>query len=235
MPRIQFLSDIRSLSAEIAALDGAAGAPAIAARLPKKWIVVDGDERVDVSAEWLIAILTAAPATPGTWPATRSTLVRRLTSMGDEVESAGDAGRAQARAQARTAIETILAQSEFQPSAASKWRDRLQERVGKWFEDVMGRFGGGRGAARNTALMFAWAAALAALVGLGVWTARTIADRPRGASLDLGSSCRVPPARARVGAARGRRGACGGHPRCRPVCLRRGSGAPRGAGRLAHR
>ena len=122
--------------------------------------------------------------------------------MGDEVESAGDAGRAQARAQARTAIETILAQSEFQQSAASKWRDRLQERVGKWFEEVMARFGGGRGAARTTALVFAWAAALAALIGLGFWTARTIADRPRGASLGLGSACRVPPTRARAGAAR---------------------------------
>ena len=193
VPRIQYLSDIRTLSAKIAALEDAAGAPAIAEALPKKWVVVDGGERFDVSAEWLIAGLTEAPAKPGTWPATRSVLVRRLTSMGDEVQSAGDAGRAQARAQARTAIETILAQSEFQQSAASKWRDRLQERVGKWFEDVMARFGSGRGAARNTALIFAWAAALAALIGLGFWTARTIADRPRGALLDLGSSAATRP------------------------------------------
>lgn len=113
--------------------------------------------------------------------------------MGDEVESAGDAGRAEARGQARTAIETILAQREFQQTAAGKWRDRLQEQVGRWFEDLMGRFGGGRGTARNTALIFAWAAALAALIGLGFWAARTIAHRPRGAALDLDSSAATRP------------------------------------------
>ena len=193
VPRVQFLSDIRALSTEIAGLEEAAGAPAIARTLPRRWVVIDGDDRTDVSAEWLIASLTDAPAKPGSWRATRSVVVRRLTSIGDEVASAGDAGRAEARAQARTAIATILAQSEFQQSAASKWRDRLQERVGKWFEEVMGRFGGGRGAARNTALIFAWAAALAALAGLGFWAARTIADRPRGAALDLGSSAVTRP------------------------------------------
>lgn len=193
VPRIQYLSDIRTLSAKIAALEDAAGAPAIAQTLPKKWIVVDGGERVDVSAEWVIAGLTEAAAKPGTWPATRSVLVRRLTSMGDEIQSAGDASLAPARAQARTAIETILAQSEFQQSAASKWRDSLQERVGKWFEELMARFGSGSGATRGTALMFAWAAALAALIGLGFWAARTIADRPRGALLDLGASAAARP------------------------------------------
>jgi hypothetical protein len=193
VPRSTYLSDIRALSAEIGALEDAAGAPAIAETLPKKWVVVDGGDRFDVSAEWVIASLIEARAKPGNWPATRSVLVRRLTSMGDEVESAGDAGRAPARVQARSAIETILAQSEFQQSAASRWRDRLQARVGKWFEEVMARFGSGPGAARNTALMFAWAAALAALIGLGFWTARTIADRPRGALLDLGSSAVTRP------------------------------------------
>ncbi len=178
---------------EIAALEDAAGAQAVAATLPRKWVVVDGDERTDVSAEWLIVSVTDAPAQPDRWRATRTVIVRRLTSLGDEVESAGDAGRAQARAQARTDIETILAQSEFQQSAASKWRSRLQERVGKWFEDVMGWFGGGRGAGRTTALILAWAAALAALIGLGFWTARIISDRPRGASLDLGTSAAMRP------------------------------------------
>ena len=99
--------------AEIAALGRAADAPALAGRTPGGVDVVDGDERVDVSAAWLIAALTAAPAKPGTWPATRAALVRRLKSIGDESESAGDASRAQSRAQARAAVETILARERI--------------------------------------------------------------------------------------------------------------------------
>jgi hypothetical protein len=97
------------------------------------------------------------------------------------------------RAQARATVETILAGSEFQQSGASRWRERLQERVGKWFEDLLGRFGAGRGAARGTALVFAWAAAIAALIGLGFWFARTIADHPRGSVLSLGSGAIARP------------------------------------------
>ena len=191
--RSQFPADLETLGNEIAALGRAADAPALAGRIPESWRVVDGDERVDVSARWLIAALVAAPAKPEAWPATRAALVRRLKGIGDEIESAGDASRARSRAQARAAVETILAGSEFQQSAASRWRERLQERVGKWFEDLLGRFGAGRGAARGTALVFAWAAAIAALIGLGYWLARTIAEHPRGASLGLGSGAATRP------------------------------------------
>jgi Domain of unknown function (DUF4129) len=194
--RSQLPADLETLAAEIAALGGAADAPALAGRIPESWRVVDGDERVDVSASWLIAALVAAPAKPEAWPATRAALVRRLKGIGDEVASAGDANRARSRAQARAAVETILAGSEFQQSAASRWREQLQERVGQWVEDLLGRFGAGRGGARRTALVFAWAAAIAALIGLGYWLARTIADHPRGAPLSLGSSV-APRPRAR--------------------------------------
>ena len=184
--RTQFPAVLEALAAEIAALGRAADAPAVAGRIPESWRVVDSDERVDVSARWLIAALVSAPAEPAAWPATRTALVRRLHGVGDEIESGGGANRARSRAQARAAVETILAGSEFQQSAASRWRERLQEQVGQWFEDLLGRFGAGRGAARDTALVFAWAAALAALIGLGYWLARTIAEHPR-SPLSLGS------------------------------------------------
>jgi hypothetical protein len=184
--RSQFPSHLETLGAEVAAIGRAADAPALAARISESWRVVEGDERVDVSARWLTAALIAAPAKPDVWPATRAGLLRRLEGISDEVESAGDASRARSRAQARAEVEAILAGSEFQQSAASRWREQLQERVGKWFEDLLGRFGAGRGAARGTALVFAWAAAIAALIGLGYWLARTIAEHPRGAALDLG-------------------------------------------------
>ena len=132
--------------------------------------------------------------------------------MRDEVAAAGDANGARSRAHARSAIESILARSEFQQSAASRWREQLQERVGKWFEDLWARFGRGRGTARGTALVFAWAAALAALIGLGFWLARTIADRPRGAALGLGAGAVARP-RARELALRALAAARLGHTR----------------------
>jgi hypothetical protein len=191
--RSQFPSHLEALGVEIAAIGRAADAPALAARIPESWRVVEGDERVDVSARWLIAALVAAPAKPEVWPATRAALLRRLEGVAHEAGSAGDASRARSRAQARAEVEAILASGEFQQSAASRWREQIQERVGKWFEDLLGRFGAGRGAARGTALVFAWAAAIAALIGLGYWLARTIAEHPRGAALDLGSGALARP------------------------------------------
>ncbi len=169
------------------------GDAAFAERLPDGWRVFDGDEHVDVSARWLIAALMAAPAKPDAWPDTRAALVLRLTRVRDEIAANGDVNGARARARARSAVEPILARSEFQQSAASRWREQLQERIGKWFEDLWARLSGGRGTARGTALVFAWAAALAALIGLGFWLARTIADRPRGTALSLGAVSAVRP------------------------------------------
>ena len=151
--RSQFPANLETLGAEIAALGRAADAPAVAGRIPESWRVGDGDERVEMSARWLIAALVAAPAKPEAWPATRAALVRRLKGIGDEIESAGDANRARSRAQARAAVETILAGSEFQQSAASRWRERLQEGVGQWFEDFLDGSGRpGRGARHGARL-----------------------------------------------------------------------------------
>jgi hypothetical protein len=71
----------------------------------------------------------------------------------------------------------------------------MQERIGRWLEDLWARLGGGRSAGRTTALVFAWAAGIAALVGLGFWLARTLASQPRGGPLDLGAG---PGARLRA-------------------------------------
>ena len=191
--RRQWLSDVETLGAEIAALANASDAPALAGQIPRGWRVTDGNERVEVSARWLIGALVAAPAEPDAWPATRATLVYRLRAMGDEIGLSDAVTRARTRAQARAAVETILAQDEFQQSAASRWREGLQERVGEWFEALLGRFGAGRGAARGTALVFAWAAAIAALIGVGFWLARMIAEQPHGAALSLSSGATVRP------------------------------------------
>jgi hypothetical protein len=198
--RARFLADLDTLTAEIAAVENAIDAPRLAERVaalghrsdapppgekaPNRWRVSDGNEHTDISNRWLLAALIGAPSRPGDWLAARAAIVGRLQSISAEIASgAGD--RAQTRAQARAAVETILARGEFQQSAVSRWRERLQERVGQWFEDVLRLLGAGRGTARGTALVFAWAAAIAALAGLGFWLARTIADHPRSAGLEL--------------------------------------------------
>ena len=206
--RSQLVADLDRLGGEVAATANAADAPRLAERiaallpggdapvagkLPGGWRVFDGDEHVDVSARWLIAALMAAPSKPEAWPDTRAALVLRLTRLRDEIAASGDVNGARARAEARAKVESVLARSEFQQGAASRWREQLQERIGKWFEDLWARLSGGRGTARGTALVFAWAAALAALIGLGFWLARTIADRPRGAALSLGAVAAVRP------------------------------------------
>ena len=210
--RTELVAELDRLSVEVAAIGRAADAPAAAARIPGVWRVLDGDERVDVSTRWLVAALEAAPAQPDAWTGTRVQLLRRLAGMRDEVAAAGGATGAQTRVQARSAVEAILARREFQQSAASRWRERLQERIGKWFEDLWARLTGGRGTARSAALVFAWGAALAALIGLGFWLARTIADRPRGAALGLAGASTVRP-RARELALRAVEAARLGHTR----------------------
>jgi Domain of unknown function (DUF4129) len=207
--RTRFLEDLEALAAEIAALQSAADAPrlswkigtlghaaeapAIAATFADRWRVSDGEGYVDISNSWLVAALVAAPSRPDEWPAARTAIVTRLKGISAGIGSADGGDGAQARAQARATVEAILAQSEFQQSAASRWRERLQERVGQWFEDLLKRVGAGRGTARGTALVFAWAAALAALAGLGFWLVRLVAERPRGATLSLASGATERP------------------------------------------
>jgi len=188
-----FLTELDRLIAEVDAAIAAAHAPEIASTVPERWRVIANGQRVDVSAGWLSAALTDAPRQPDQWPATRDAIRRRLIEVRDQATALADADEAETRARARATVESILARGEFQQSAASRWRERLQQRIGRWFEDLWARFAGGRVAGRRTALALAWGAALAALLGLGFWLARTVAQHPRGASLNLGHGAGVRP------------------------------------------
>jgi len=193
IPLSLFLAEIDRLIAEVSAVVTAVDAQQVAATIPERWRVLAAGQRVDVSAGWLSAALTEAPRQPDQWRATRDAIRRRLIAVREQAAALADADGAQARARARTTVETILARVEFQQSAASRWAERLQQRIGKWFEELWARLGGGGAAGRTAAVALAWAAALAALLGLGFWLARTIAERPRGASLDLGPEAGARP------------------------------------------
>jgi hypothetical protein len=164
-----------------------ASASSVASTLPARWHVETSREAIEVSNQWLTTALADAQKTPGDWPARRAEIVRRAAAMRDEARDLAGAPAADTRPNARKAIANILAREEFHESASERWREQWRARVAEWFYDLWSRFGGSASTSRRVAIVLAWTAAIAALVGLGFWLARSIADRPRGSSLNLGA------------------------------------------------
>jgi hypothetical protein len=173
-----------------------AGSPAAVGEIPERWIVDAGNQRIDVSARWLRDALAVQPGKSGPWPPTRKAIVRRLVEVREQAATLASIPANDRRADARASVPSILSREEFRQSAASQWREQLQRRLGHWFEDLWSRLGGGPGAGRRIATGLAWAAALAALVGLGAFLARSLGNRSLAAALNLGRGAgAAPPAR----------------------------------------
>ena len=187
----QFLAELSRLSGLVGAADNAAAAGEIAATVPERWRVTLQDQEIDVDARWLTAALGQAARGKDHWQRTRAAALQRLALIQQESSAAASTIRSQS--DARATLTTILHGDEFQQSAASRWRERLQQRVGRWLEDLWARLGGGSGAGRNAALVLAWTAALGALIGLVVLLARSVADRPRHAVLSLAGRTAIHP------------------------------------------
>jgi Domain of unknown function (DUF4129) len=178
-----FLAELSRLSDEIGALDSSESAERITATIPPRWRVnVDGGA-IEVDARWITVALDDARRGTTRWDATRRAIRERLARLRAESSSRQHSA---SHANARAALTTILQRDEFQQSAASRWRERLQQRVGEWLEDLWSRLGGGSDAGRRVALVLAWLAALGAFVGLVFVLARAMAERPRHAVLNLG-------------------------------------------------
>jgi Domain of unknown function (DUF4129) len=188
VPLDVFLSEIDRLIAAVSAAEAPGAATPVALGVPERWRVDLGGRTVDVSARWLTVELALAAKTPNRWPATRAGIRRRLLEIRSHAALARDDSGAARRAQARAEVSSILAREEFRQSAASQWRERLQQRLGEWFEDLWTRFGGGPAASRRIAIGLAWAAALAALSGLGYFLVRSVAASPGGSPLNLGGA-----------------------------------------------
>jgi hypothetical protein len=189
IPLGTFLLEMDRLIAEIEV----AGSPAGVGGIPERWVVDAGDQRIDVSARWLRDALAAQPGKSGPWPQTRKAIGRRLVEVREQAAALASIPANDRRADARASVPSILSREEFRQSAASRWREQLQRRLGEWFEDLWSRLGGGPGAGRRIATGLAWAAALAALVGLGVFLARSLGDRSRAATLNLGRGAGAAP------------------------------------------
>ena len=157
---------------------------AISRSLAPRWIVDTGTERVAVDASWLLAGLRQAGDAGEEWPSVRERLRRRLLAMGEHAAGAGTVSGA-LHGNLRAAVQDVLARPEFQQSAGARWREALQQRIGAWIESFFSRIGIGGVSGRLVATTLAWVAALAPLVGLGIWLARTLAAGSRAVSIGM--------------------------------------------------
>lgn len=165
----------------------------ISGGLAPRWIVDVGGERVTVDARWLVDGLRGA-SQPGTdWNTGRERLRRRLLALrAHAAEVAGTAAPGPQHASFRTAVADVLARPEFRASTGASWRERLQQRVGAWIASLLGSLGFRGVSGRSVAVAFAWIAAIAALGGLGIWLARTLAAGSRAVSFELAPAGRQP-------------------------------------------
>jgi hypothetical protein len=190
-----FLADLDRVIDAVGRIVFPADAPAVAASVSETSHVAVGSQQIAVDWRWLTAALTRAPERPDAWPATRTSVERRLREIRAHASALAEAGAPGERAEARVTLQTILSREEFKQSPSAAWRERWQRRIGEWLQDFWSRFGGPRLAGPTIARGFAWIAAVGALLGLTFWFVRLL-QRPRGAVLSLGAgSPGRPPAR----------------------------------------
>lgn len=75
---------------------------------------------------------------------------------------------------ARAALDEVLAQREFQRSAAAVWAEGLRQRLARWMTDIMERWGARPGGRGTAARVLAWIVGIGALIALAVWLVRSL-------------------------------------------------------------
>ena len=186
--------DLRGFAAELrriaAALDNASEGEAMLVRqqLPPRWFVESQSERHEVRTDWLLEALPATPGEVQSWAAKRTRIRERLLTLSAEASSLADAVPDGREIAARRSLEEILKRREFEQGAAAAWMRRLEQ----WLRDLFTRLVESLGltpqAGRLTAVTLAWVAGLAALIGLGFWLARALAQQSRSVRLALNTA-----------------------------------------------
>lgn len=188
----EFVSALDSLTAGLSDAS-TSEAIAVTATVPLRWRVTTGTLEIVIDGTWIIHAVRDAAATPAEWPDRRKQIVARLGEIrGHAADRAGADRLGTTRQNARSVVQTVLARHEFQP-ARETWVSALLQRIGEWLRAVLERIGAGGLARRQSAIVLAWIAALAAFAGLGLWLARVL-DRPQ-RGVTLGLSRRTPPSR----------------------------------------
>ena len=168
-----------------------AGATDLGRSISPRWIVDTGSERVAVDTQWLVDGLRQATDPGNPWDANRERFRRRLLEMRAHALEAARLSSDSAHRSVRAAVQDALTRPEFQQSATTHWRERLQQRFGEWVESILDRLGIGELPGRSLATAFAWVAGIAALTGLGIWLARALAAGTRAVSFGLAHADRT--------------------------------------------
>jgi hypothetical protein len=212
-PVIHLKAFLPELDRVIAAVETARtpGSAREAAALPERWRVHTEHQEISVSTEWSRNAIAEAERKPDGWVAVRTGIVRKLSGVRDQASAQTATDPAVLRARARATVDDVLARSEFKGSGATRWREQLRARFEEFFEELWLRLVG-PGGGRTAAVALAWGGAIAALIGLGFWLARLLAERPFGAPLNLGDGVIQRP-RARELALRAIAAARAGDPR----------------------
>jgi hypothetical protein len=133
-----------------------AGADTLRQSLPSGWIVEDGQQRYEVSAEWIADALASKGKNPSEQKKIWMEAAARLKSLRAEAERAKDAGAEGNRTDAKTRLQKILARREFnQAKRGDSWWTQMWDQIGRWIdwllEHTIGRLLGS-GAAKTVAL-----------------------------------------------------------------------------------
>lgn len=162
------------------------GVDALKQSLPSGWIVDAGQEKCEVSVEWIVATLNVKEKDPKELKKIWTSVAARVKSMREEAEQMKDASAHGNRADAKARLQKILAQREFnQGKGGESWWSQMWDQVERWIDWLLDHTLGrllGSGAARTVALY--------ALIGVvflftAVWIVRGMRTMVRSETLNV--------------------------------------------------
>ncbi len=149
------------------------GAEALRQSLPSGWIVDTGDEKYEVSAEWIADALKVSGKSVKDQKEIWEDAAARLKSLRAEAESWKSAGTEGNRADAKARLQKILQRREFnQATKGQSWWSQMWDQVWRWIDWLLDHTIGrllGNGTAKTVAL---WVLIGAVFLFAAVWIVR---------------------------------------------------------------
>jgi hypothetical protein len=132
------------------------GVDALKQSLPSGWIVDAGQEKYEVSAEWIAATLTTKEKDPKELKKIWESAAARVKSMREEAEQMKGSAAQGNRADANARLHKILARREFnQGKGGDSWWSQMWAQVERWIDWLLDHTLGrllGNGTARTVAI-----------------------------------------------------------------------------------
>ena len=162
------------------------GADALRQSLPSGWIVDTGQEKYEVSAEWIADALKVSGKSPKDQKEIWEGVAEKLKSLRAEAERLKDAGAEGNRADAKSRLQKILQRREFnQAKQGQSWWSQMWDQIWRWIDWLLDHTIGrllGNGAAKTVAL---WVLIGAVFLFAAVWIVRGMRTMVRTESLSV--------------------------------------------------